>query len=49
MSQKAPLPSLTGHRLKTRKRGKNSFRRHFDPVKRNRGNREKPDFERAPN
>ena len=22
MSQKAPLPSLTGHRLKTRKRGK---------------------------
>lgn len=23
MSQKAPLPSLTGHRLKTRKRGKN--------------------------
>ena len=25
MSQKAPLPSLTGHRLKTRKRGKISF------------------------
>ena len=28
MSQKAPLPSLTGHRLKTRKRGK--FSRIFD-------------------
>ena len=30
MSQKAPLPSLTGHRLKTRKRGKYVF--HINPT-----------------